>query len=470
MKLKTITLSLSFLFLLALYAKGQGCGTPEPSAEQLKFMESNQSKARSFNGNITRGTVEIPVQLHVMQKDDGTGGLALFRIKEAILDLNNKFYDANIRFVILDNVNYIKDSYHYDFNVNNEEKLGRKYDVANVVNLYIANSISSGQVSLCGYAYFPPGNDRVLMTKSCINNGSTLPHELGHYFMLYHTHGTTNTGSTDELVKGTNCHIAGDRVCDTPADPNISGLIDANCEYMGRIRDAEGDLYRPDPLNMMSYSIKPCRKAFTVGQYKRMNYTALNHRDYLKFPPKDITNPQPAQESFIAGKIILEIGGKSLPTTLDRNLFKSKEGYYKGTNYQMFIANEQTAYVYVIASNLKNETSLLFPLKHQSALVFKGKGKFALPGENYMYQMDNVIGKDYLCVLYSKKPLKVDEVLAQTRRSSGTFIQKIYKALDENIIPQNKITYKQGDALEFAAAAEVEAQYIVPIIVEIDHL
>lgn len=469
MRLTTATIILLLLFTAFSYqVNAQGCGTEATPAQQA-YMDKHQSRTRSFNGNITRGTAEIPVQVHVLQKNDGTGGIALFRVKDAIRDLNNKFYNANIRFVVLDNIDYVKDDYHFDFNVSNEEKLGRKYDIADVVNLYIVNSISSGQVSLCGYAYFPPGNDRVMMTKSCLNNGSTFPHEMGHYFMLYHTHGTSNNGSTDELVNQSNCNIAGDRVCDTSADPNISGLVDANCDYIGRVRDNNGQLYKPDPLNMMSYSTKPCRKQFSKGQFKRMNYAVLNHRKYLKFPPKNITNPEPkAAVASLSGKLVLEIAGKNLPTTLDRNLFKSKDGYYKGTNYQMFISNDQTAYVYVIGSNLKDEMNLLFPLKHQSALVFKGKKKFALPGDNYMYQMDDIKGKDYVCVLYSKRPLRIDEVMREMRRSSGTFIQKVYKSLDEAIVPQHLIKYNHGESLDFSAATD--EQYVVPIIVEIDHL
>lgn len=463
----TIILSLILSFVFTSQSKGQGCGT-EATVLQIKYMDKKEPQARSFNGKITRGTVEVPVKLHVLQKADGSGGIALYKVKEAIRDLNNKFYNANIRFVILENIDYVKDDYHFDFNVNNEEKLGRKHDLASVLNLYIVNSISSGQVSLCGYAYFPPGNDRVLMTRNCLNNGSTFPHEMGHYFMLYHTHGTTNTGSTDELVSGNNCKSAGDRVCDTPADPNISGLVDANCNYVGRIRDSNDKLYSPDPLNMMSYSTKPCRKSFTKKQFQRMNYAALNHRKNLSFPPKDITNPQPKAAASLSGKLILEMAGTPLPTVLDRNLFKSKEGYYKGTNYQMYISNDQTAYVYVIGSNLKDEMNLLFPLKHQSALVFKGKKKFALPGDNYMYQMDDNQGKDYVCVLYSKRPLKINEVMKNIRRSSGTFIQKVYKSLDDAIVPQSDIKYKQGAFLEFTANAN--EQYIVPIIVEVNHL
>lgn len=444
---------------------GQGCGT-EASAEQIKYVNKSQTKARSFNSKITRGITDVPIQIHVLRRSNGGGGIAQYRINEALNDLNSFFVEANIRFIPLKKINYINSDEHYDFNVQNEDKLGKLHDVGDVINLYIANSISSGQISLCGYAYFPPGNDRVMMSKSCINNGSTLPHEMGHYFMLYHTHGTSNNGTTDELVNGKNCHMAGDRVCDTPADPNISGLVSGSCQYVGRSTDKNGGTYNPDPLNMMSYSTKACRQKFTRGQLKRMNYAILNHRDYLKFPSNK--KKEPALTGNLSGSLILEIADRPLPTKLDKNLFRSREGYYSGTNFQLYIANKQTAYVYVIASNLKHDMGILFPLEGQQAMIKAGEKKFALPGDDYMYNLDNTRGRDYICVLYSKKPLDIEKVLKDMKGTKGNFMQKMYKSLGKHLVPLNQINYKQRRAIEFAADAGKE--YIVPIVVEIKHL
>ncbi len=466
MNLRYITIAL-LLVITAMVnqASGQGCGT-QASPTQIAYVNKAQPKARSFNNKITRGITDVPVQIHVLRRSNGAGGIAQYRILEAISDLNSYFIDANLRFVLLKKINYINSDEHYDFNVQNEDILGKQHDVANVVNLYISNSISSGQISLCGYAYFPPGNDRVMMSKSCINNGSTLPHEMGHYFMLYHTHGTSNNGTTDELVNQSNCHLAGDRVCDTNADPNISGLVNTSCDYVGRSKDKNGHIYQPDPLNMMSYSTKACRQKFSKGQLKRMNYAVLNHRNYLKFPKEK--KKEPELVGNLSGSLMLEIADKPLPTKLDQNLFKSKEGYYAGTNYQLYIANQQTAYVYVIGSNLKHEMDLLFPLDNQKALIEKGQKKFALPGDDYMYQMDKTKGKDYICVLYSKKPLDASKLLKDMKSSSGNFMQRLYKGLGDHLVPLNEINYKQRRAIEFAADAGKE--YIVPIVIEMEHL
>jgi len=466
MNINYITIiALLFFTAIANYSFGQGCGT-EPSPSQVKYVNKSQTKARSFNTKITRGITDVPIQIHVLRRSNGTGGIAQYRILEAMNDLNSFFIEANIRFIPLKKINYINSDEHYDFNVQNEDKIGKSNDVVNVINLYITNSVSSGQISLCGYAYFPPGNDRVIMSRSCINNGSTLTHEMGHYFMLYHTHGTSNNGTTDEFVDMSNCHYAGDRVCDTYADPNISGLVNGSCDYVGKGVDKNGEKYQPDPLNMMSYSTKACRQKFTRGQLKRMNYAVLNHRDYLAFP--SLKKNEPELIGSLSGSIMLEIADKPLPTKLDKNLFQSREGFYSGTNWQMYISNQQTAYVYVIASNLKHDMSVLFPLEGQSALIKKGQKKFALPGDDYMYQMDDTKGKDYICVLYSKRLLKIEKVVKNMKAAKGNFMQRLYKSLGKHVVPLNQINYKQRRAIEFAADAGKE--YIVPVVIEMKHL
>ncbi|MDX1409477.1 MAG: PKD domain-containing protein, partial [Saprospiraceae bacterium] len=114
--------------------------------------------------------------------------------------------------------------------------------------------------------------------------GSSLLHEIGHYFGLLHTHGITNSMPTDELVDYSNCLTAGDDVCDTPAEPNLQGLVDSNCVYTGSLVDNAGLPFDPDPYNVMSYAPKPCRTQITPNQYDRMSYIATYLRDYVHCP------------------------------------------------------------------------------------------------------------------------------------------------------------------------------------------
>ena len=143
-------------------------------------------------------------------------------------------------------------------------------NVDNVINIYFANSVTSSSSGggLCGYAYFPGGPEVILMDNSCALNGSTLPHEVGHFFALSHTHGNNNGTLTEELVDGSNCSTTGDFLCDTPADPQLSSNnVNAFCTYLGNTTDANGDTFVPNPNNIMSYSRKACRTEFSTDQY-----------------------------------------------------------------------------------------------------------------------------------------------------------------------------------------------------------
>jgi hypothetical protein len=105
-------------------------------------------------------------------------------------------------------------------------------------------------------------------------------HEIGHFLGLAHTHDELGEGK--ELVNGSNCSVAGDLICDTPATPNTRDLAN-DCIYSGTERDPNGQLYNPDVTNVMASALG-CPEGGTVsyGQEKRMlfylrnNYPELN--------------------------------------------------------------------------------------------------------------------------------------------------------------------------------------------------
>lgn len=225
---------------------------------------------RNSRANFDNPLAIIPVQFHFGRRDDGTGGLAANEAARLLEELNSSFAPANMQFFEVNPVNEYNSSEFFDFDSRQEAALTAANNVNGAINIYIIGGrLSSGTSSLCGYAYFPPSADHLFVATGCAGpSNSTLVHEVGHYFSLFHTHGKTNTGTTDEFVNGSNCTTGGDNVCDTPADPNLSGLV-SNCAYGGQLRDANGDLYMPMVSNFMSYAPGSCRNAFTFGQLER---------------------------------------------------------------------------------------------------------------------------------------------------------------------------------------------------------
>ncbi len=266
----------------------QDCGT-NITTEQLEFVNSLDFSKSDFSARTEQAIVEIPLKLHVVRQSNGEGGISTTALNNAITKLNSFYSNSSIRFFQFQDINYIDDDELYDFSTSNEGKVAVPNDVSRVINVYFFNSIKSAGSNLCGYTYFPPSADRVMMVNSCTTSGNTFAHEIGHYFTLFHTHGKTNTGTTDELVNGSNCQNAGDNLCDTPADPNLSGKVGSNCQYTGTNRDSNGAAFSPMVSNIMSYAPGQCRSLFTNGQYQRIRRGFELGRSYLNFTSSEFT-------------------------------------------------------------------------------------------------------------------------------------------------------------------------------------
>lgn len=501
-------------------SNAQDCGS-DPTVQEMEFLNKKEPLMRSFNAAITRGIQDFPVKIHAVTKTNGTGGMQRQELLDAITELNSYYINANIRFVILNDINFIKSDDFYDLNSSKESDLTEVHDIKHVINIYFFNSIYKYGINICGYAPFPNeysaayNNDRIMLRNDCIRNGATLIHEMGHYFSLYHTHGNTNAPEKELVtrVKGKrNCETTGDNICDTAADPSLSGKVDADCRYTERLRDANGEMYTPNPRNIMAYSVIGCRNELTKGQYARINYGALKFRNYITFPegasplqlggeeeplaigseqPAEIINstnepstiakpkPTPVEEIEISstpsgptrtlsGELMLQIADQKVSTTLDGNLYKTTDSYYSGTNYELFIKNNQKAYVYVVGSDLTKKSELLFPLDYNTPALTQSFSKFALPGNGRMYTLDEFPGKDYLLVLYSTKELPIKNLMYMMKREEGNFVQRLYKVMGDDLVPINEINYSKEGALSFEATATTRD--VVPILLELDHL
>jgi len=262
------------------------CST-EATPEEMERREATQGKFELYKADFTnqmtnKTVVQVPVKVHIARTSNGTGGISEAVIEDAFSIANDYYSHANIEFYFCGDFNYIDDDFVYDWlKVNDSELVD--IDVENIINIYFVNSVTSTSGDLiCGYAKFPSaGIDHIVMENGCTSNGSTLSHELGHYFGVWHTH---ETFVGDELVDGSNCLNAGDLLCDTPADPKLgSSNVNSNCCYSDpNTTDANGDFYTPDVGNIMSYSRKECRDHFSNDQYALIAYTLEHERDYLE--------------------------------------------------------------------------------------------------------------------------------------------------------------------------------------------
>lgn len=282
-----------FYFSIVTAQNEPQCGTVTTVKSEKQFQNA-LPRIREFEQEYYQKALQrsstalssVPVKIHVLRTDESTGGFTEATINTIVADMNTYYANAFLEFFVCDAINYIDSTEYYDFSIDEQDALTMANNTPNVINIYFANSVSTAEGGgLCGYAYFPGGPEIILMDNTCALNGSTMPHEMGHFFGLSHTHGNTNGTLTTELVDGSNCDTDGDFICDTPADPQLGfGNVTSSCNYIGNATDANGDDFLPEPLNIMSYSRKSCRTLFTSQQYARIYGVYKTSRSVMACP------------------------------------------------------------------------------------------------------------------------------------------------------------------------------------------
>lgn len=291
------------------------CATKPEKVEWLKRYQQNPA---AYPKTLTR--YYVPVALHIVGSDEGSGYFQLKRVLEAFCELNQDFEPADIQFY-LQSIDYIANSYYYDYNdFGPGYQMMNEYNLPGALNCYIVQNPAGA----CGYSDYGTG---VALGKSCIGTGdNTWAHEFGHYLSLPHPfygwegyeHNYNEpapaeiSGYEVELLDGSNCANSGDGFCDTQADYLANSRWGCNNENLSLTtqKDPTGASFVSDGSLYMSYSIDVCSSRFSDEQIAAMRANLQDDNAYLianspaSFPVVDVdysfTPIEPAQESVIA--------------------------------------------------------------------------------------------------------------------------------------------------------------------------
>lgn len=292
--MKTIIKYSLYLFFIVFFnfSFSQEECTTEIPPEIAKEMFKRDMERKNYIAKSKRSIITLKLQPHIIRDSDGNGGLTLDELDEAMEDLNRHFSQVGIFFEMCD-VNYIDSDRFYEGIEKSKEPDSDEYlmanstKVENAINVYYTPNSSS-----CGWGSFPYYKEKygkdwigIRAESSCSTNGSTLAHEMGHYFNLLHPHSTSNgkenvtRNPSDECY---NCETTGDLLCDTPADPKLSSSdVSSSCVYRDDPIDSCGEPYKPDTRNIMAYTRKSCREFFTPDQKNRLLVSLALDRGYL---------------------------------------------------------------------------------------------------------------------------------------------------------------------------------------------
>jgi hypothetical protein len=285
-------------------AQNMRCGT---SIEDQAMMHEQFLEARSImlsNPVKERGAIQyVPIHFHLVADGAGNGRIKENRILDQLCDLNEAYAPHDIQFYINPHPTYglFNKSINHDNVYNNQTNTflmqNRRHN--NALNVFVAEVASTGTSVQPGItlAYYSPTRDWVVSRKDQINGAGngTLPHEIGHFFTLKHTHygweddpndeeqpqfeptdptwpiapvqaPSPNFVATTERVDGTNCLSAADGICDTPPDYNFGYSWNGCTVYNLPAKDPLGVLVNPMETNFMGYFIGCNNYEFTPQQ------------------------------------------------------------------------------------------------------------------------------------------------------------------------------------------------------------
>jgi C1A family cysteine protease len=201
--------------------------------------------------------------------------------------------------------------------------------------------------------------------------------------------------------------------------------------------------------------------------FAAVTYEAYEMADYEASTPNNT-------KADLAGsfEVILD-NGNSMPVRLNSSTtetvnYTATKSYSTGTQFRLSFTNNQPAYVYLLSYGTNTQkVSNIFPFDGYSALLDYSKNEIMIPNEDYWVQMDNNIGTDYLCILFSKEELDIKAIAKQMQRQSGSFDAKLKAALQNKMVENRSIKLIK-DKISFDA--KLNDKTVIPITLEIKHV
>jgi len=258
-------------------------------------------------------TVWVAIQPHLLASNSGTGRLAPERFLQSFCQLNADFAETGIRFFMKNDWNLINNSgWHSHSTIPQGIEMMLSNNVPDALNSYFMASAAGN----CGYNLPYAG---VAISHGCSGaNDHTWAHEVGHALSLPHPfigwegktysfnvptptwltydytyfHDTLETQvpapldtALVELLDGSNCAIAADRICDTKPDYlSYRWDCDAQSNSLVKQKDPNEAEFYSDGTLFMSYANDKCQNRFSPQEIDIMHATLQGKRAHWVTP------------------------------------------------------------------------------------------------------------------------------------------------------------------------------------------
>ncbi|BDS13551.1 C1 family peptidase [Aureispira anguillae] len=176
----------------------------------------------------------------------------------------------------------------------------------------------------------------------------------------------------------------------------------------------------------------------------------------------------------LAGALkLVEDTGQEMTASLNSSkAYQMNKAYRSGTRFRIYLNTYQPAYVYAIGSDNSNKIYQVFPHKKGVSPVLNySENSVPIPSQDHHVRMDGNIGTDYLCVIYSKNPLNLEEIKRTVSQESSrySFQEKVQRALGSQLMSNDNINYGIKDG-KMSFTAEAKGKSIAVLFLQMEHI
>ena len=205
-------------------------------------------------------------------------------------------------------------------------------------------------------------------------------------------------------------------------------------------------------------------EGFMWISYKDFEYFTFNGFELID----DITNEKTPYDLSGSLKFRLE-NGDPIELSTDGKIFQTVNSYPSGTRFNVFLSNNQPAFVYAFGTDLKKKITMLFPENDNiSPLLAYKKNNIALPNERSSLILDDYPGKSYLCFIYSNKQVDIKKVITKIEKSRGDISKRVFSYFKDNLVIEFDPTLIGGSEIKFETKSDGKSMII--IIVKFEHI
>ena len=159
------------------------------------------------------------------------------------------------------------------------------------------------------------------------------------------------------------------------------------------------------------------------------------------------------------------VSDESAPT--DIRPYRLVQAYPSETRFKFYLNNSGDAYVYALTTDKSGDFVKLFPADELISPLLGPNTTIACPDETHSIVMEKHKGKDYLLILFSKRPLSMDGLIRALDRKRGSLDKRVADVLGDQLVRQDQIRY-QADQVAFDVKPGATGN-VVPLLIEFQY-